>query len=172
MNKSNLLMYLLKSAEAKRKFDGVEMLSANYLFAAALQALLDKEEGKLPYAINNADDISELVSIQALLDEYKLNYKNAIDDIYTAVTAKGYDAEFDGFRFGVMYYYGEAAAAYMEKPQIDAEVFVTLILEDQTAIIKKCLNPEAVQEEEEGLALDEVVASVRGRQMLLDELQD
>ncbi len=171
MMKSDLLMYLLKNAEAQRIDDGVEMFSANYLFASIMQVLLDKVENKIPNDNNNKKCLQELECLQLLLNEYHLDYEKIITDIHKAVNAKRYDPAVDGFRFGKMYYDAEAKAKQIGKETIDTTVFVSMILEEPTAIICKCLDSNADLVEDEGLDLDDFVPSMQGRQMLLNDLK-
>ncbi len=140
LKKSVLLGYIIECAEKLKLEDGKKMLSSNYFFASVLQIIWDKAESRLPDVISSEETIKEIEEIQSLVEEYHLDFQKTIDGILSAVRADGYVSSMDEFFFGKFNYSAEAKAKQMKKDVIDAAVFVTMILEEPTDIIKRYIN--------------------------------
>ncbi len=166
LKKSILLDYLMECAEKLKLADGKKMLSANYFFASVLQTILDKADNKLPDVINNEESIKELEEIQSLVRKYNLDFKKTLDEILESVRADGYSSSIDEFVFGKFNYSAEAKAKQMNKEVIDAPLFVSMILDEPTAAIKKYINvAEQEVKDDSGLDLSDLMASIREQQM-------
>ncbi len=136
MKKSVLLNYLLARAEELRTADGKKMLSANYFFASLLQILEQKANDQLPDEINIDEVIKELDEISTLLTDYDLDYKATHEKIIQLIHAVEYNSSADELVFGKLNLSVEPKSRRLGRAEIDAYVYVSMILEDPTEAIK------------------------------------
>ncbi len=137
--KSVLLEYLMTRTKEKSTADQ-KKASANYFFVSLLELLSKKKEGDLPAELAADDAANELDEIVSLLEKYKLDTTSAVSRIAAAVGSGEYRSSIDEFLFAKIAYNAEAKAKQMGRDTVDAYVYVKIILDEPTDILRPLLN--------------------------------
>ncbi len=133
---SALLDYLVACADQLKEADGKRSLSVDYFLASVLQTMLDRAAGRLPEPINNEGSLRELEEVASLLGG-DLDLEESVKGLLSSIRAEGYSSLGAELAFGKLNYMAEEKARAMNKEVVDASVFVTMILAEPTAAIRR-----------------------------------
>ena len=139
MKKSNLLEYILETAQKLKNDDGKKSVSADYFIVSLFTIYEVKQSNQLPEEYDNTETKKELDSAICLFADYGVDYGKAADRIRKTICEKEYDSSMDEWVFGKFTFSSEAKAKKEGKELITADLFTETILAEPTKAIKICV---------------------------------